>query len=105
MDYKVHGVAKSRTQLRNFHFHFHLHSQIVVLLAILIPACGSSSLTFCMMCSFMQDDISKFHSHCSVSETQFLCGADLHSIDRYSLVHLYSPHLMDMWVVFILGLL
>ena len=104
-DCKVHGVAKSRTQLGIFTSTFICLSPIVVLMAVLIPACGSSSLTFCMTYSSTQHHISKFHSHCSVSETQFLCGADLYSIDRYSWVHLSSPHLMDMWVVFILGLL
>ena len=105
MDCKVHEVAKSRTQLRAFHFHFHLH----------ISDCCSadnldSSLRF-IQPDILHDDsstqhhISKFHSHCSGSETQFLLGADLYFTDRYSWVHLSSSHLMDMWVVFILGLL
>ena len=31
MDCIVHGVAKSRTQLSDFHFHFHFHFHIYIL--------------------------------------------------------------------------
>ena len=70
MDCIVQGVAKSQTQLSNFHFtslHKRLLSSssvsairmvlsiylrlLIFLLVILIPACGSSSLAFCMMYS------------------------------------------------------
>ena len=34
MDCRVHGVAKSRTQLSNFHFHFHLHIKRPIIIQI-----------------------------------------------------------------------
>ena len=63
MDYIVHGVANSWTQLNDFHFHFSspLSAMMMVssaylrlltfLLAMLIPACASSSPAFHMMYS------------------------------------------------------
>ena len=57
MDCIVHGVAKSQTQLRDFHFSaIRVVSSadlrlLIFLLAILIPACASSSPAFLMMYS------------------------------------------------------
>ena len=77
MDCIVDGVAKSQTQLSNFHFHFKFHKESLNLtISVFLNLCSflTSQDTYYLCCSFGTDVSGTIHLSCPVWCSPATCG-------------------------------